>query len=141
MAAVHTNARAHRAAPLAVAIYVLLAFLPPLAGADLSAGRPALAPASAQSSPTANAPAPEAAAVAGEEAQEAEEAEEGAGEEDTVVSAPLARRAAPASSVQSGPIIGTNDGAGWGPEASAMIMQAHITWNRVELGGSHSNNM
>jgi hypothetical protein len=32
------------------------------------------------------------------------------------------------------PIIGTNDGAGWGSEAARTIVQGHITWNRVELG-------
>ncbi len=33
-----------------------------------------------------------------------------------------------------GPIIGTNDAAGWGPAAAQTILSGHITWNRVELG-------
>lgn len=32
------------------------------------------------------------------------------------------------------PIIGTNDGTGWGPAAAHKIVQGAITWNRVELG-------
>jgi hypothetical protein len=32
-------------------------------------------------------------------------------------------------------IIGTNDGAGWGPAAAETIVSHHITWNRVEIGG------
>jgi len=31
-------------------------------------------------------------------------------------------------------IIGTNDGAGWGPAAAKTILAGHITWNRVEIG-------
>jgi hypothetical protein len=31
-------------------------------------------------------------------------------------------------------ILGTNDGAGWGPEAAHIILAGHITWNRVEIG-------
>jgi hypothetical protein len=30
-------------------------------------------------------------------------------------------------------IIGTNDGAGWGPEAARTILAGHISWDRVEL--------
>jgi hypothetical protein len=33
-----------------------------------------------------------------------------------------------------GKIIGTNDGAGWGPTAAQTILGGHITWNRVEIG-------
>ncbi|HXB64350.1 MAG TPA: hypothetical protein VNV42_05675 [Solirubrobacteraceae bacterium] len=33
-----------------------------------------------------------------------------------------------------GKIIGTNDGAGWGPAAAQTILGAQITWNRVEIG-------
>ncbi len=33
-----------------------------------------------------------------------------------------------------GKIIGTNDGAGWGPAAAQTILDGHITWNRVEIG-------
>jgi hypothetical protein len=33
-----------------------------------------------------------------------------------------------------GKIIGTNDGAGWGPAAAQTILGGHITWNRVEIG-------
>ncbi len=36
------------------------------------------------------------------------------------------------------PIIGTNDGAGWGPEAARTIRAGHLTWDRVELGGAGS---
>jgi hypothetical protein len=32
------------------------------------------------------------------------------------------------------PIVGTNDGAGWGRAAARTILRARITWNRVELG-------
>jgi hypothetical protein len=38
-------------------------------------------------------------------------------------------------------VIGTNDGAGWGKSASARIIAGHITWNRVEIGGSNPNTM
>jgi hypothetical protein len=31
-------------------------------------------------------------------------------------------------------IIGTNDGAGWGPAAAQTILGGHIAWNRVEIG-------
>jgi len=31
-------------------------------------------------------------------------------------------------------LIGTNDGAGWGPAAAQTILAGHITWNRVEIG-------
>jgi hypothetical protein len=31
-------------------------------------------------------------------------------------------------------VIGTNDGAGWGPAAAQTILAGHITWNRVEIG-------
>src|SRR6185437_4855023 len=33
-------------------------------------------------------------------------------------------------------IVGTNDGAGWGPAAAKTILEGHITWNRVEIGMS-----
>jgi hypothetical protein len=36
------------------------------------------------------------------------------------------------------PIIGTNDGVGWGPKAARMIVNAHITWNRVEVGAEQN---
>jgi hypothetical protein len=39
-----------------------------------------------------------------------------------------------------GPIIGTNDGAGWGPQAAHRILRGHITWNRVEVG-ARSNSL
>jgi hypothetical protein len=42
----------------------------------------------------------------------------------------------PVSSPVSSKIIGTNDGAGWGPSPAATILGGHITWNRVELGAS-----
>jgi hypothetical protein len=35
-------------------------------------------------------------------------------------------------------IVGTNDAIGWGPEASARIFAAHITWDRVEVGGQYT---
>jgi hypothetical protein len=35
-----------------------------------------------------------------------------------------------------GRLIGTNDGAGWGPGAAKTILAGHITWNRVEIGAS-----
>ena len=45
-----------------------------------------------------------------------------------------------AAASYSGPIIGTNDAAGWGAGAAHTILQGNITWNRVELG-SHSNTL
>jgi hypothetical protein len=42
----------------------------------------------------------------------------------------------PVSSPISAQIIGTNDGAGWGPAAAKTILGGHITWNRVEIGQS-----
>jgi hypothetical protein len=36
----------------------------------------------------------------------------------------------------SGEIIGTNDGSGWGSVAAREILAGHITWDRIELGGS-----
>jgi hypothetical protein len=33
-------------------------------------------------------------------------------------------------------IVGTNDGAGWGPAAAKTILAGHIVWNRVEIGMS-----
>ena len=39
-----------------------------------------------------------------------------------------------------GPIIGTNDGAGWGQQAARRILKGHITWNRVEVG-ARSNSL
>jgi hypothetical protein len=38
--------------------------------------------------------------------------------------------------VVGGRIVGTNDGAGWGPAAARTIIAGHITWNRVEVGAS-----
>jgi hypothetical protein len=35
-----------------------------------------------------------------------------------------------------GPILGTNDGAGWGEASATKIVTGHITWNRVEIGAS-----
>lgn len=35
-------------------------------------------------------------------------------------------------------IIGTNNGAGWGPAAAQTILAGHITWNRVEIGGPYN---
>jgi hypothetical protein len=42
--------------------------------------------------------------------------------------------------VSGGKLIGTNDGAGWGPAAAKTILGGHITWNRVEIG-SGSNTL
>jgi len=44
-----------------------------------------------------------------------------------------ASRVALTATAASGQIIGTNDGAGWGPEASSRIRAGHITWDRVEI--------
>ncbi len=44
------------------------------------------------------------------------------------------KRGARSSASPSGPIIGTNDAAGWGAQAAHTILQGQITWNRVELG-------
>jgi hypothetical protein len=33
-----------------------------------------------------------------------------------------------------GLIIGTNDGAGWGPAAAGVIRAGHVGWDRVEIG-------
>jgi hypothetical protein len=38
--------------------------------------------------------------------------------------------------IGSGKIIGTNDGSGWGAVAAKTILGGHITWDRIELGGS-----
>jgi hypothetical protein len=40
----------------------------------------------------------------------------------------------PVQPVRGSRIIGTNDGAGWGPAAASTILAGHITWNRVEIG-------
>lgn len=42
----------------------------------------------------------------------------------------------PATPPTTGKVIGTNDGAGWGPAAANTILAGHITWNRVEIGAS-----
>jgi hypothetical protein len=47
-------------------------------------------------------------------------------------------RAAHSSASYAGPIIGTNDAAGWGPAAAQTILQGNITWNRVELGSPYN---
>jgi hypothetical protein len=36
-------------------------------------------------------------------------------------------------------IIGTNDAAGWGLAAAQTILNAHITWNRVEIGSEDNS--
>ena len=48
------------------------------------------------------------------------------------------RRGARSSASYAGPIIGTNDAAGWGPAAARTILQGNITWNRVELGSPYN---
>jgi hypothetical protein len=40
----------------------------------------------------------------------------------------------PPTPTPTGKIIGTNDGAGWGPAAAKTILAGNITWNRVEIG-------
>jgi hypothetical protein len=43
----------------------------------------------------------------------------------------------PASSpITTGKIIGTNDGSGWGSSVAQTILAGHITWDRIEVGGS-----
>lgn len=37
-----------------------------------------------------------------------------------------------------GPIIGTNDAAGWGPAAARTIRRGHIIWDRVDLDGPYN---
>jgi hypothetical protein len=37
-----------------------------------------------------------------------------------------------------GPIIGTNDAAGWGPAPARTIRRGHITWDRVNLEGRYN---
>jgi hypothetical protein len=50
-------------------------------------------------------------------------------------SAPVSEAPAePPSLPVTGKIIGTNDGAGWGPAAAQTILGGHVTWNRVEIG-------
>jgi hypothetical protein len=46
-----------------------------------------------------------------------------------------------ASAPQTGPIIGTNDAAGWGPRAASRILGGGVRWNRVELGTSTPNSL
>jgi hypothetical protein len=48
------------------------------------------------------------------------------------------RAGARSSASYAGPIIGTNDAAGWGPVAARTILQGNITWNRVELGSPYN---
>jgi hypothetical protein len=48
------------------------------------------------------------------------------------------RTHARAATSDAGPIIGTNDAAGWGPAAARTILQGNITWNRVELGSPYN---
>jgi|HubBroStandDraft_2_1064218.scaffolds.fasta_scaffold40965_3 hypothetical protein len=50
------------------------------------------------------------------------------------------RAISPALASPSGPIIGTNDAAGWGPAPARTILRGHITWDRVDLG-SHYNTL
>jgi hypothetical protein len=52
----------------------------------------------------------------------------------------IAHRSAvwPALASPAGPIIGTNDAAGWGPAPGRTIMRGHITWDRVDLGSSYN---
>jgi hypothetical protein len=50
------------------------------------------------------------------------------------VSEPPISSEPPAPPISSHKIIGTNDGAGWGPAAAQTILGGHITWNRVEIG-------
>jgi hypothetical protein len=38
--------------------------------------------------------------------------------------------------IGSGKIIGANDGSGWGAAPAKTIVGGHITWDRIELGGS-----
>jgi hypothetical protein len=40
------------------------------------------------------------------------------------------------SPIASGKIIGANDGSGWGAGPAKTIVAGHITWDRIELGGS-----
>jgi hypothetical protein len=51
----------------------------------------------------------------------------------------IARRdkAQAALSSPTGPIIGTNDAAGWGAGAAERILHGDITWDRVALGGPY----
>jgi hypothetical protein len=46
-----------------------------------------------------------------------------------------------ATSPQEAPIIGTNDGAGWGPAPARHIVAGDIRWNRVEIGTSTPNTL
>ncbi len=43
----------------------------------------------------------------------------------------------PGLASSTGPIIGTNDAAGWGPAAARTIRRGHITWDRVDLEGPY----
>jgi hypothetical protein len=45
----------------------------------------------------------------------------------------------PTPPASTGKIIGTNDGAGWGPTAAKTILAGHITWNRVEIGATSNS--
>jgi hypothetical protein len=87
--------------------------------------------ASAQSQPDLGAAPGEAEARA--EAQVSEEAPGGdvAGALEALVTQPLD---AASQLSGAGPIIGTNDGAGWGAVSALKILTGHITWDRVEIG-------
>jgi len=63
--------------------------------------------------------------------------EAGAGEEGSEEAPPEARGGYSALS-SSGPVIGTNDGAGWGAEAARRIIAGAITWDRVDIEASPS---
>ncbi|HEY4811879.1 MAG TPA: hypothetical protein VIH71_12560 [Solirubrobacteraceae bacterium] len=52
------------------------------------------------------------------------------------IAARSANLAGPTSNA--GPIIGTNDAAGWGPAAARTIRHGHITWDRIDLDGPYN---
>lgn len=132
-------------AALVAGLSGLLAFLPPpdretlaaraspsrLAGAELSAEAPRSSGAEWEGEQTA-------------EAQEAPvlEANSQAGAEQATEGEPEAEPPAPLTgATPSSPIIGANDGAGWGTQAAKRMLEGGLKWNRVELGTSTPNTL
>jgi hypothetical protein len=110
-----------------------------VAGGGLAAGGPGEGEGEA-SLPAGEAASPGQATTSGEVAgvEEAEAGEEADGEEAPPAASggppAAARRISGTATLASPlPIIGTNDGAGWGPAAALRITNAHITWDRVDI--------
>jgi hypothetical protein len=131
--------RLARLARLTGVLFLALAFLPPLAGADLSAhagSASTLEWISGARTPGGEAGVLESGSAGAPEAkpqiEAAPEAQQSAPEPDPQTASPQP---------QAGPIIGTNDGAGWGHRPARRLIEAGIRWNRIELGSSTPNTL